>query len=310
LRDGLEFLWTVLLRGFLYFNVFDEHSRAAELMKILGFAKGTLRKSFTYGRLGRLRHVSNFFAQKYQLIDIRGVGTVRVRPKSSDIWSFLQVFECGYYNLADFDQFPRIRAAYQRKLDAGRIPIIIDAGANVGAASIWFSKLFPKARIFAIEPDRDNAELCRLNTHMRGNIKVIEGAVGSEPGRVSQSNPEKQRWSIRTTRSSDGEVPIWTMSQIILEEGHPASLFLVKIDIEGFEDDLFVCNTAWLDGAEVVILEPHDYMFAGQGRSRNFQRELANRNFEILICGNNLVYVRLPNHSDAETNSLHHSPQE
>jgi FkbM family methyltransferase len=247
-----------------------------------------------YGRLGRLRHVSNFLGRKYHKINIGGVGTVHIRPKSSDVLSFRQVFEWKYYDLPDFGQFPRVRAAYQRILDSGRVPIIVDAGANVGAAAIWFSKLFPDASIIAIEPDADNADLCRLNTRIWQNVQVIEAALGSEPGAASLSNPERQAWSFRVTRSADGEVPVCTIPQIIRHDQRTQSLFLVKIDIEGFESDLFASNVEWLDEVEVVIIEPHDYMFSGEGRCQNFQREIAKRDFEILICGNNLIYVRLP----------------
>ena len=98
------------------------------------------------------------------------------------------------YNLSDYRQFPRIHAAYQRILGSGRIPVIVDAGANVGAASIWFSTQFPEAHILAIEPNWENAELCRLNTRGRPNVKMIEAAIGSEPG-TSQSRrgPSGQR---------------------------------------------------------------------------------------------------------------------
>jgi len=263
-------------------------------MGIRKLALRGLREIITYSRVGRLRHVSNFLGRKYHIVNIPGAGTVYVRPKeSSDIWSFRQVFDAKDYDLSDYRQSPRIRAAYERILTSGRIPIIIDAGANVGAASIWFSKQFPEARIVAIEPDRDNAELCHLNTRGLQNIKVIEAAVGSEPGAVSLSNPAKKAWAFRATRKADGEIGVCTISQIILGE-QSASLFLVKIDIEGFEDDLFANNVDWLDETEVVIIEPHDYIFAGEGRSLAFQRELGKRNFEILISGENLIYIRLP----------------
>jgi FkbM family methyltransferase len=253
-----------------------------------------LRKHITYGAAGRLRHVSNFLGQKYHIINIPGAGTVHVRPKSADISTFCQVFHGKEYNLSDYRQFPRIQAAYQRILDSGRIPVIVDAGANVGAASVWFSLQFPEARIFAIEPNRENAELCRLNTRSLPNVKVIEAAIGSEPGTVSLSNPWKKAWAFRTTRTADGEIAVRTIRHIILDERRAASVFLAKIDIEGFEDDLFANNNEWLDEAEVVIIELHDYIFAGEGKSRNFQREMAKRDFEILVSGASLIYVRLP----------------
>jgi hypothetical protein len=71
-------------------------------------------------------------------------------------------------------------------------------------------------------------------------------------------------------------------------------LFCVKIDIEGFESDVFASNTEWLDDVTVVLVEPHDWMLPGQGSSRTMQVAMAARPFEMLISGENLIYVRLP----------------
>jgi hypothetical protein len=73
-----------------------------------------------------------------------------------------------------------------------------------------------------------------------------------------------------------------------------ARLFIAKIDIEGFEDDLFSDNTRWVDDVEVIIIEPHDWLFPGTGTSRNFQRAISKRPFEVVISGENLVYIRIP----------------
>ena len=69
-------------------------------------------------------------------------------------------------------------------------------------------------------------------------------------------------------------------------------MFLVKIDIEGFEADLFGSNTDWIDQAKVVFLEPHDWMLPGQRTSRSFQDRMARADFDIAIATTNLLYVR------------------
>ena len=69
-------------------------------------------------------------------------------------------------------------------------------------------------------------------------------------------------------------------------------LFLVKIDIEGFEEDLFSKNTEWLMDTKAVIIEPHDWMFPGRYSSQSFQAAIAGEQFELLIRGENLIYIR------------------
>jgi FkbM family methyltransferase len=154
--------------------------------------------------------------------------------------------------------------------------------------------VFPQAQILAIEPDAANAEVCRLNTQSLPNVKVIEAAIGSEPGLVSLNNPSGQAWAVQTTRSRNVGVPVRTITDLLNEVNH-AKLFVAKIDIEGFEDDLFYSNTGWVDETEVIIIEPHDWMCPGEGTSFNFQQVLGGRNFELLISGENLIYIRLGN---------------
>jgi FkbM family methyltransferase len=252
-----------------------------------------LKDGLVIGPTFPLRHISGFLGRKYHVTTINGAGTVHIRPKSSDPATFVQIFRNKEYDMSRYGQFEHVMAVYQRILTSGQLPIIIDAGANVGAAAIWFSLQFPQARILAVEPDADNAEVCRLNTRDRPNVNVIEAAIGSEHGRVSLRNPQQHAWAVQTMRTNDGMVTVCTIPEIVLAVQQPAKLFLVKVDIEGFEDDLFANNIGWVDDVEVIIIEPHDWLLPGNGTSRNFQKAIADRSFEILISGENIIYVRL-----------------
>lgn len=70
-------------------------------------------------------------------------------------------------------------------------------------------------------------------------------------------------------------------------------LFIVKIDIEGFEADLFESNLGWLDELTALFVEPHDWMFPGKRVTGPLQQALANRSFELFIGGDTLAYVRV-----------------
>jgi FkbM family methyltransferase len=236
--------------------------------------------------------------RKYHTATIRGFGKVRIRPESSDAASFVQVFRRREYDLSAHGQYSYVIALYKDIVKGGATPIIVDAGANVGAGAMWFAKQFPLAHVFAIEPDAGNAELCRVNTRSIPNVTVVEAAIGSERGCVSLSNPLKQNWAIQTKRDTDGGIRIVTVADLAARIQGPRRIFVVKVDIEGFEDDLFAANTEWLDEVDVVIIEPHDWLFARRGTSATFQREISRRNFEIVISGENLIYFRLPHPSN------------
>jgi hypothetical protein len=68
------------------------------------------------------------------------------------------------------------------------------------------------------------------------------------------------------------------------------SPFIIKIDIEGFEKELFANNTKWIERSQVVIIEPHDWMTPGT--SRSFRLAMDQHPFEVVIRGENLLYVR------------------
>jgi len=193
-----------------------------------------------------------------------GVGAIEVRPGDSDLETYRQVFIERQFDITDVPQGDRLRQYYLQLLDRGRLPVIIDAGANVGAAAHWFSQQFPKSSVFAIEPDKDNARLCRKNVASLGNITVVEGAIGGRHGTVSV-DPTDKSWTAQTHRVENGPgVTVYTVADIMRMAGADASLFIVKIDIEGFEADLFDHGTEWVADVAGIFIEPHDWMFPGQ----------------------------------------------
>ena len=219
---------------------------------------------------------------------LKGFGKVHFRARESDLDSLRQVFVSREYDIRPPALAERVHAKYRSIIDSGRKPVIVDAGANIGAASIWFARTFPDAAIVAVEPHPANAGMLRMNVDGLENCIVVEAGVGAEPGRASLS--QDMGWAVRTTRSVNG-VEIITLDDALarVPEGET---FIVKIDIEGFESDLFASNTSWLDKCFAVIIEPHDWLLTGQMSSRTFQETMAGHPFELFILGENLLYVR------------------
>ncbi len=226
---------------------------------------------------------------KVKRIDVKGTNGILVRSGDSDFATVRQVFRNQDYRIVNEVVDRRVRDRYEEIVQSGKVPVIIDAGANIGAASLWFKSTYPRARIVAIEPDHANAEMLRQNV-AGTDVVVMEAAVGSAPGFVSVSVDSGASWGAQTTRASSG-LEIVTIENAAKQVSN-GELFIVKVDIEGFESDLFDSNTAWIDYAFVVYVEPHDWLFPGKRTSRTFQRELSSRNFEIFIHRENLIYVR------------------
>lgn len=220
------------------------------------------------------------------------VGTgqwIALRPGTSDLKVVRQVWRDTQYAIV-YPQIAARLAAFEAEIRArGKVPVIVDAGANIGASALWLAQEWPQARIVAVEPDPANAALARRNCVACSAITVVEAAIGGSPGFVSLS-PQAEAYAITTKRAATG-CPVVTIAQCV-EQVCDGELFAVKIDIEGFEADLFAGDTAWLDEVKLVFIEPHDHLFPTRATSRGFQRDLGLRDFDLLIRGENLIYVR------------------
>lgn len=71
-----------------------------------------------------------------------------VRNQTSDVEIFEQIFIRQEYNFT-VNKPPEV---------------IVDAGANVGFASIYFASKYPNSKIIAIEPEESNFRLLKKNT--------------------------------------------------------------------------------------------------------------------------------------------------
>ena len=74
------------------------------------------------------------------------------------------------------------------------------------------------------------------------NVQVMEAAVGSSSGNVSLIHTGMS-WGTRTERLNGDGVRIVTIPEVVRAAGEGFILLIVKVDIEGFEQDLFAENT-------------------------------------------------------------------
>ncbi|WP_299393297.1 FkbM family methyltransferase [Pelagibius sp.] len=50
--------------------------------------------------------------------------------------------------------------------------VVVDVGANVGAAAIWFAEVYPRAEIYGFEPHRQSYDYACSNTKSFGRIHI------------------------------------------------------------------------------------------------------------------------------------------
>ncbi|TDE04570.1 FkbM family methyltransferase [Flavobacterium hiemivividum] len=144
-------------------------------------------------------------------------------------------------------------------------PVIIDAGANVGYTSLFFSNYFKDLRIFAIEPSFSNVEIYRQNINFFKNntaTKLYHRALSHKSSltfTVERNFRDRKDWSITTKEDVKGEVKGITIDDI-LKENSLEYISLLKIDVEGAERFLFTNNNdlSFLKNTKIVAIEIHD----------------------------------------------------
>lgn len=204
-----------------------------------------------------------------------------------------QVFLEEDYRLQRLQNFSSIQRLVEHISAAGRRPLILDLGANIGLASMYFAREFPKARILAVEPNPENAMVARSNVRGLQNVTVVEAGIASTDGTARMVDPGLGSWGFRTELSNQGSTPMLSVQTLMAQTADEGLIpFIAKIDIEGFEHDLFSQNLEWADCFPILIIELHDWMLPGQGTARNFLRWAASRDRDFVYFGENVFSLK------------------
>lgn len=217
------------------------------------------------------------------------------RKNNSDPAVIKQIFERKDYNLGALLRAKDINNEYLTIINNQQTPLIIDCGANIGASSIWFHSLFPKSKIIAIEPDKDSFELLVKNTFDLP-ITPIHAAISNIPGRGILVDGGNGAWSNYIANENRPDVKgqdtqILDMKSILKQEANNKP-FLVKIDIEGGEKQLFESNTEWFDQFYLAIIELHDWLFPKKRTSQNFLKTIASLNRDFVSIEENIFSIQ------------------
>lgn len=230
---------------------------------------------------------------RYKMTPSAPLRKVFHRATRADLGVIKDVLINDAYAIPSTTHQDSIRIAYRRILESSRIPLIIDAGANIGTSALWFFKEFEKSHVVAFEPDADNAELLARN--LAGlDADVRQAAIGSTDGFVTLVDPGYGQWGYQTVEAASGQWKREAMSRVVSEKvaaGYQP--FIVKIDIEGGEADLFESHTEWVDAFELLVIELHDWMLPGTANSFNFVQRMAQSKRDFFHAGENIFSMKL-----------------
>lgn len=191
-----------------------------------------------------------------ELIDVQLRWPMRCRlsfrPSSNDIYTFREILiERVYQELADC-----VPAA----------DTIIDLGANIGLATLYFAAKYPRARLLCIEPDAENYGLLQKNTAYlaeQQRCHTLQAAVWREHAAVVLSAPvaghvnQYRAEDAKTVGAGQQQITGMSMWEIIEASGF-ATVDILKIDIEGAETEIFRGNTDWIKNVKNIAIEFHE----------------------------------------------------
>ena len=198
------------------------------------------------------------------------------RANSSDIWNLRQVFQLREYAF-DFPHPPRR---------------ILDLGAYVGFAAVYFANRFPNAEIVCVEPEETNFEILRMNTVGYRNIKLIHGAIWHHSTRVNlKGKMGGEAWASVFEEGGQGQVQAYSVSDLLRMIGW-TGIDYVKCDIEGAEAEVFSDPRCaeWVSEAMCVSVELHDRF--KPGCTETVEAAFPPSTFDRRQSGEYVVFVR------------------
>jgi FkbM family methyltransferase len=214
------------------------------------------------------------------------------RRTFADYCVIRQCFEDRQYEIPQRAHCAMIDKLYEHILAAGRQPLIVDCGSNIGASVLWFASRYPRAHVLAVEPARDNFELLRQNcAHLDADLRLA--GIASEDGFARLTDPGEGSLAYRTIPAgTESGLPAVSLPTL-LKSKSPLTYtsFLLKLDIEGAEKPLFDDDCSAIAHFPVIIMEPHDWFLPGQATSLGFFRFHAAAGRELLIQHENIVSI-------------------
>ncbi|MDR2474930.1 MAG: FkbM family methyltransferase [Bacteroidales bacterium] len=207
-----------------------------------------------------------------------------LRPNSTDYDVFYQLFAKSEYTI------PIHIPGFEPQL-------IIDAGANIGLASVFFKNAYPDAAIIAIEPDSGNFDMLKKNTahynaiflekaglwNRETNI-VVDDIFGlGEHGLIVKENDVPTENSLRAV----------TIDTVLKKYGFENQrIDILKIDVETSEKYIFASNyETWLSKAKVIFVELHDVLEKGCSQAFFTAIQKSIEHYSLFISGENLVVI-------------------
>ena len=240
------------------------------LQRLLTRPRAIFRSSSKLGVMATLRLVAIRFGSPDKIYKVRvpqWPHPVYVRGgKSTDSTVLYEMLVTGEYDFASGLNAPET---------------MVDGGANIGLAAVYFLNRYPSVRTISVEPFAESVDLCRKNlAPYKERATVIQGAIWRDEDGVCL-DPQNEEWAHRVRPAAAGETGLTqtlTVKSLIGLCG--GSLDLLKLDIEGSEREIFGPDSMqWLPDVRNILIELH-----GKDCAERFFSALAHYDYEMTNC--------------------------
>ncbi len=210
---------------------------------------------------------------------------VSLRLRTTDIPTFEQIF---------------VRREYESPNLPDSAKAIVDLGANIGLATVFFGIKYPQAKILCVEPGGANFTATGVNTAPLGDrVRKEHAAVWTRDGLINlhmenENGSALGAWGIQVSdqKGKSNETVKCCTIRTLLDRAGFDSVDILKVDIEGAELEVFSCDAKeWLPRINLIVVETHDRFRPGSDEA---VRKAVHPMFEELPkSGENLFFRRI-----------------
>jgi FkbM family methyltransferase len=211
----------------------------------------------------------------------------RIRKKSTDFLVFEQVILKHEYK-----PFLELIKKYSKNKGLN----LVDAGSNVGFASLYLNEHLNINRIVSIEPSKENIKNLKENFHSNSitNIHIYETGLWEKKTRLKLDTNfrDGREWSLRLIETNENDPAGFDCISIenIFNDEKIEIIDILKIDIEGGEKEVFKAfekDNSILSKIKFIAIEIHDEV----ADRVKINTQLLNAGFEIETVGETTIGV-------------------
>jgi len=176
-------------------------------------------------------------------------------------------FDIWYKNSDEFYELKReIFGANSYYLEIDKEdPVIVDLGAHIGLSVLYFKMLYPKSRIIAFEPVRENFEILQKNVeeNMLEDVEIYQMAAAPKSGKfVMNMSIDESAWLSGSGIMPRGWKGVQKTKEVVVEgvdikEILKEKIDILKIDIEGMEYEVIRNMGSTIKMVTNMMIEVH-----------------------------------------------------